>query len=153
MEMKTDRFQSWHIECGTLTASSFRILNSSMGILTPPLTLLIAMLPKALLTSDSRMFGFRWVTTTLWLSGSLRPFLYSSSVLLLLGLYCFWPLSCPSLPGILNGRSFFTVWSGRRWMESGKGEDRIKEVWVAQSWWKNWPSFSDIYFVLSTRFI
>lgn len=38
-------------------------------------------------------------------------------------------------------------------MESGKGEDRIKKVWVAQSWWKNWPSFSDIYFILSTRFI
>lgn len=38
-------------------------------------------------------------------------------------------------------------------MESGKGEDRIEEVWVAQSWWKNWPSFSDMYFVLSTRFI
>lgn len=37
-------------------------------------------------------------------------------------------------------------------MESGKGEDRIKEVWVAQSWWKNWPYFSDTYFVLSTRF-
>ena len=26
-------------------------------------------------------------------------------------------------------------------MESGKGEYRIEEVWVAQSWWKNWSSF------------
>ena len=36
------------------------------------------MLPKAHLTSHSRMFGSRWLTTPLWLSQSLRPFLYSS---------------------------------------------------------------------------
>ena len=30
------------------------------------------------LTSRSRMSGLRWVTTTSWLSGLLRPFLYSS---------------------------------------------------------------------------
>ena len=30
--------------------------------------------------SQSRMSGFRWVTTPSWLSGSLRAFLYSSSV-------------------------------------------------------------------------
>ena len=44
--MKTDLFQScghcwifqicWHIECSTLTASSFRIWNSSAGIPSPP---------------------------------------------------------------------------------------------------------------------
>ena len=49
--MKTDLFQSyghcwvfqicWHIECSTLTASSFRILNSSAGIPSPPLGLLV----------------------------------------------------------------------------------------------------------------
>ena len=38
------------------------------------------MLPKALLTSHSRMSGSRWVITPLWLSGSQRSFLYSSSV-------------------------------------------------------------------------
>ena len=38
------------------------------------------MLPKAHLTSHSRMFGSRWMSTLLWLSGSLKPFLYSSSV-------------------------------------------------------------------------
>ena len=38
------------------------------------------MLPKAHLTLHSRMSGSRWVTTPSWLSGSLRPFLYSSSV-------------------------------------------------------------------------
>ena len=34
--------------------------------------------PKAHLTSHSRMSGSRWVTTPLWLSGSLRSFSYSS---------------------------------------------------------------------------
>ena len=48
--MKTDLFQScghywvfqicWHIKCSTLTASSFRIWNSSAGIPSPPLALL-----------------------------------------------------------------------------------------------------------------
>ena len=88
--MKTDPFQSygdcwvfqicWHIECSTLTASSFRIWNSSTGIPSPPLALFIVMLPKAHLTSHSRMSGSRWVITPSWLSGSWRSFLYSSSV-------------------------------------------------------------------------
>ena len=38
------------------------------------------MLPKARLTSHSRMSGSRWVITPSWLSGSWRSFLYSSSV-------------------------------------------------------------------------
>ena len=38
------------------------------------------MLPKAHLTSDSRMTGSRWVITPLWLSESWRSFLYSSSM-------------------------------------------------------------------------
>ena len=70
----------WHIECSPLTASSFRIWNSSAGILSSPLALFIVMFPKAHLTSHSRMSGSRWVTTPLWLTRSLRPFLYSSSV-------------------------------------------------------------------------
>ena len=69
----------WHIECSTLTALSFRIWNSSAGISPPPLALFIVMLPKA------RYFTLQAVRLyvsdhTLWLSGSLRPFLYSSSV-------------------------------------------------------------------------
>ena len=86
--MKTDLFQPcghccvfqicWHIECSTFTASSFRIWNSSTGILSPPLTLFIMMIPKAHLSSHSRMSGSRWVITPLWLSGSWRFFLYSS---------------------------------------------------------------------------
>ena len=38
------------------------------------------MLPKAHLTSRSRMSGSRWVITPSWLSGSWRSFWYSSSV-------------------------------------------------------------------------
>ena len=88
--MKTDLFQScghcwvfqicWHTECSTFTASSFRIWNSSTGIQSPPLALFVVMLPKAHLTSHSRMSGSRWVVTPSWLSGSWRSFLYSSSV-------------------------------------------------------------------------
>ena len=88
--MKMDLFQycglcrvfqiCWHIEWSTFTASSFRIWNSSIGIPSPPLALCIVMLPKTHLTSHSRMSGSRWVITPLWLSGSWRSFLYSTSV-------------------------------------------------------------------------
>ena len=88
--MKTDLFLScghcwvfqicWHIECSTFTASSFRIWNSSTGIPSLPLALFVVMLPKAQLTSHSRMSHSRWVSTPSWLSGSRRSFLYNSSV-------------------------------------------------------------------------
>ena len=64
----------WHIECSTFTASSFRTWNSSTGIPSPPLALFVVMLPKAHLTSHSRMSGSRWVITPSWLSGSWRSF-------------------------------------------------------------------------------
>ena len=70
----------WHVECSTFTASSFRIWNSSTGILSPPLALSIVMLPKAHLTSHSKVSGSRWVITPLWLSRSWRYFVYSFSV-------------------------------------------------------------------------
>ena len=64
--VNTDLFQScghcwvfqicWHIECSTFTASSSRIWNSSAGIPSPPLALFIVMLPKAHLTSQSRIW-------------------------------------------------------------------------------------------------
>ena len=114
--MKTDLLQScghcwvfqmcWHIECSTFTALSSRIWNSSTGIPSPPLALFVVRLPKAHLTSHSRMSGSRWVITPLWLSGSLRSFcivllsiLATSSqyLLLLLGPYHFCPLLSPSL--------------------------------------------------------
>ena len=100
--MKTGLFQScghcwvfqicWHIECSTLTTSSFRIWNSSTVIPSPPLALLVVILPKAHLTLHSRMSGSRWVITPLWLSSSWRSFLYSSSVYscqLFLNSFCF----------------------------------------------------------------
>ena len=87
--MKTDFFQScghwwvfqicWHIECSTFTASSFRIWNSSGGIPSTPLALLVVMLPKAHLTSHSRMSGSGWVITPSWLSGSYDSFIPSFS--------------------------------------------------------------------------
>ena len=82
--MKTDLFLScghcwvfqicWHTECSTFTALSFRIWNSSTGIPSPSLSLFIVVLPKAQLTSHSRISGSRWVTTPSWLSGSWRFF-------------------------------------------------------------------------------
>ena len=61
----------WHIECSIFTASSFKISISSSGIPSPPLALFIVMLPKAHLTSHSRMSGSRgvWVITPSWLLG------------------------------------------------------------------------------------
>ena len=58
-----------HIECNTFTASSSSIWNSSTGIPSPPLALFIVMLPKAHLTSHSRMSGSRWMITPLWYFG------------------------------------------------------------------------------------
>ena len=58
--MKTDLFLSyghcwvfqisWHMECSTFTASSFRIWNSSTEIPSPPLALFVVMLSKTQLT-------------------------------------------------------------------------------------------------------
>ena len=45
----------WHIECSTFTESSVRIWNSLTGIPSSPLALFIVILPKAHLTSYSRM--------------------------------------------------------------------------------------------------
>ena len=79
--------------------------DSSTGIPSPPLALFTVMLPKAHLTSDTRMSGSRWVITPLLLSVSLWSFLYSSSVysghLFLssasVAPYHFCPLLCPAL--------------------------------------------------------
>ena len=86
--------------------SPLRILSSLDGIPSPPLALFIVMLPKANLTSHSRMSRSRWVITRSRLSGSWRCFLNSSSVysrhlflvpLLLSGPDHFCPLLSPSL--------------------------------------------------------
>ena len=82
--LKIDLFQScghcwvfqicWHIDCNTLTASSFRIWNSSAGVSSPPLALFVVIFPKAHLTLDSKMSGSSWMITASWLSGSWRSF-------------------------------------------------------------------------------
>ena len=94
----------------------FKTWNSSTGIPSTPLTLFVKMLPKAHLTSHSRISGSRWVITSSWLSQSLRPLLHSFSVYschlflissALLGPYHLCPLLCPSLQKIpLNISSF-----------------------------------------------
>ena len=88
--MKTGLFQScghcWvfqicgHMEGSTWIASSFRTLNNFARIPSPALALFIVMIPKVHFTLHSRMSSSRWMSTPLWLSESLRPFLYSSSV-------------------------------------------------------------------------
>ena len=85
--MKTDFFKScgpywvfqicWHIECSTLTTSSFRIWKSKTGILSLPLALFVVMLPKAHLTLDSRMSGSRWMILVIWV---MKYFLHSSAM-------------------------------------------------------------------------
>ena len=91
--MKTELFQScghcrvvqicWHIECSTLTASSLRMWNSPAGIPSPPLALIVVILPKARLTLHSRTSGSRWViTASQWPSSYcfLSPLLHQSLV-------------------------------------------------------------------------
>ena len=48
--------------------NSIRILNSSDVISSPLLALFVVMLPKAHLTSHSRMSSYSWVTSPSWLS-------------------------------------------------------------------------------------
>ena len=92
-------------ECSTLTASSFRIQNSSARIQSPSLALLVEILSKGRLTSHSKRSDSRWMTTPLWLSRMLRLFCTvlcilatsSWSPLTLLGPYHFCALLCPSL--------------------------------------------------------
>ena len=43
----------WHIDCNTVTASSFRIWNSSAGIPSPSQALFVVMIPKVHLTLHS----------------------------------------------------------------------------------------------------
>ena len=88
--MKIELFQScghcwdfqicWHIEWSTFTASSFRIWNSSTAIPSPPLALFLVMLPKAHLTSHSRMSGSSLMMTPHDYLGHEDLFLYSSSL-------------------------------------------------------------------------
>ena len=99
--MENDLFQScghcwvfqicWHTECCTLIASSFRIWNSSAGILSPPLALFTVMLPKVHLTSQE--VQLQVMTIPLWLSGLLRLFCIQFSSV---------AQSCPTLCDPMN---------------------------------------------------
>ena len=94
----------WQIECSTFTASSFRIWNSSTGIPSSPLALFLVMLPKAHLTSHSRMSGSRWVITPLWLSVKIFFVLFFCVFLPpLLNIFCF----CQGLHNCLLGHISF----------------------------------------------
>ena len=71
----------WHIECIPLTASSFRIWNSSAGIPLPTLALFVVMLPMAHLNwyPRARISGYRLRSFMVIHYGySWRSFLYSS---------------------------------------------------------------------------
>ena len=140
--MKTDLFQSsghclvfqvcWHIECSTLTTSSFRIWNSSAGIPSPQQALFVVIL-ETLLTSHCRMSGSKWVITPSWLSGLLRGFLHSSCVFLppLLNIFCFfyfhlciWVVHWGLLLSVPRRSWIWTseghVWKGHRGSDSTK---------------------------------
>ena len=68
-----------HIECSTFTASSFRIWNSSTGILSPPLALFIVMLPKAHLTSHSILYTLSNIFFTFFFSWECLSFILLES--------------------------------------------------------------------------
>ena len=106
--MKTDLFQScghgwvfqicWHIARSTFTASSLKIWNSSIDIASPPLTLFMVVLPKAHLTSHSRMSGSQWVITPSWLSVSFGYCPSLNSVVFILSWDFFFPFFFFPLP-------------------------------------------------------
>ena len=86
-------------------ASSFRIWNSSAGIPSSSLALFVVMLPKAHLTSHSRMSALgKWPHHCGYLAHSvLFFFVYFFCVFLphLINLFCFCPLSCSSFHEIV----------------------------------------------------
>ena len=71
----------------------------------------MAMFPKAHFTSHSRMYGSRLVTTSCWLSKSLRPFLYSSSVY-----YCHLFLTSSAYVRSLQFLSFIMLIPARKFL-------------------------------------
>ena len=63
-----------------LTASSYRVLNSTPGILSPPIAMFVIMFPRSHLISHSKVSDSRWVTTASRLAGSSKPILISYSM-------------------------------------------------------------------------
>ena len=114
IEMKSSLFEScghcwafqicWYIEWNTLTESPSRIWNSSAKIPSPPLALFVVMLPKARLTSHSRMSGSKWVSHhhgyLVLKTFSMQffcVFVYSCHLLISSAFFFSCPLLCPSL--------------------------------------------------------
>ena len=60
------------VDCSNFIASSFRIWNSSTGIPSPPLPLFIVMLPKAYLTSLSRIAEHKKIVLFCYLRWNLQ---------------------------------------------------------------------------------
>ena len=90
--MKTDLFQSyghcwvlqifWHIECSIFTALSFRISNSSSGIPSPPLAVLISTF-KTVLFSSVQLLSRVQLFETLWIAACQASLSISNSQSLL----------------------------------------------------------------------
>ena len=96
----------WNIECNALKALSLRVLNISHRILSQPLALLTAVLPKVLFftfqnvwlrVADHPMVEIWFICIFFCTILPCILFSFSRSVQQLLGLYCLWPLLCPSL--------------------------------------------------------
>ena len=109
----------------------FRIWNSSAGIQSHSLVLFVMMLPKAHLTSHSRMSGSRWVITPSWLSWSWRSFLYSSSVC------CCHFLISPASVRSNSMKLSHAVWGHPRW--AGHGGEGWQNV---VQWRREWHTTS-----------
>ena len=119
--IKNDRRQiNWRnkILVHTYENPTYMILNSSAGFLSP-LALLVVMLPKTHLTSQSRISGSRWVTIPSWLSGSLRPFFYSS-------LY-----SCPEIKTPTFGYLTYDKGKNIWWRKNRLFNKWCWEIWTA----------------------
>ena len=97
----------WHIECSILTSSSFSILNGSAGIPSHPLALFMVMLPKAHLTSHSRMSGSTWVTNHCGYPGHWDLF-----CAILVYLWCLFPISSASVKSLLFPSFIMPVLAG-----------------------------------------
>ena len=147
--MKTDLFKShgycwvfqicWHVECSTLTASSFRILNSSAGIPSPALALFIVKLPKAHLISHSRMSCSRRVTTPSWLTRSLSQVKQHNQIKSATN--CVWVLWSVKIPNRLKKITFS---NSKRWHYSKSLNERgigsCTSSWPSPNWLLFWVS-------------
>ena len=93
--------------------------DSSTGIPSPPLALFVVMLPKAHLTSHSRMCGSRWVITPSWISGSWISFLVGSNILQLTVVQQQVVVKCESAVKVLHSICQ-QIWKTQQWPHDWK---------------------------------